>query len=97
MEEYKLKILKERNQDFDTIWKAAQEEIHLNGWQGKDVVEFIKSDDMWTVITHRKSGENGVVKTEKHEIPKVNVINLWNLIKENTQTTNQLTSKSKRT
>jgi len=61
----------------------SEEVIDVQPWKGKDEIVISEEKDTYIVVEHRKNKENLEVKPIQHIIPKQNVINLWNIIREN--------------
>lgn len=62
---------------------GAFEEVHVEGWKGKDTIEIEAHDEDFLLIEHRKDKESGEVKTSKHVVFKENVDKLWAILNKN--------------
>ena len=68
---------------YEDVKKLIEESrsIHIYGWQGKDRLNIVKIDTEWHICEHRKDKESGEVAQQTHKIPELNVVNLWEIIK----------------
>lgn len=63
----------------------TDEEVHIEGWKGRDDISVEQEGSSYVVYEHRKCKEDGQVATNKHVIPKENVKVLWSIIRDNCQ------------
>jgi len=54
--------------------------ILVQGWQGKDKLNIVKTGTEWHITEHRKDRDTGEVAYATHIIPEINVANVWMLI-----------------
>ena len=55
--------------------------IFSEAWKGKDEPEIIKKEDHYIFVKHRKVKHTGEIKESCTYVPKINVDNLYNIIK----------------
>jgi len=58
-------------------------EIIIEGWKGKDSLEFNEEEGFYLVTEHRKNKETGEINTNTHQIPKKNVAKIYQILKDN--------------
>jgi len=65
----------------DQLDNAMNRTVKIEGWKGKDNVEFIHEDNIWRITEHHKDKVTGEVKHRVTKLPDNFVGSLWDAMR----------------